>query len=151
MQNLWIGIKAVPRGKLTALTILTAERQGWGMAHMVEHLIPWAQSQVHTPTRCLWLTPVILPTQEAEIRRIMVQSQPRQIIQKTLFWKKTHHKNRASVPAQGESPEFKPQYCKKKKRKRERETQGVWHRFPMMLNSTVGDIRHTRYRKSHTL
>jgi hypothetical protein len=27
-----------------------------------------------------WLTPVIPPTQEAEIRRIVVRSQPRQII-----------------------------------------------------------------------
>jgi hypothetical protein len=36
-----------------------------------------------------WLTPVILAAQEAEIRRIMVQSQSRQISQK-----KTHHKNR---------------------------------------------------------
>jgi hypothetical protein len=32
----------------------------------------------------LWLTPVILATQEAKIRRIMVQSQPRQIVLETL-------------------------------------------------------------------
>jgi hypothetical protein len=34
-----------------------------------------------------WLTPVILTTQETEIRRIKVQSQPRQIVHKTLSWK----------------------------------------------------------------
>jgi hypothetical protein len=31
-----------------------------------------------------WLTPVILATQEAEIRRITVRSQPRQIVHETL-------------------------------------------------------------------
>jgi hypothetical protein len=35
-----------------------------------------------------WLTPVILATQEAEIRRIIVQSQPSQIVQETLSRKK---------------------------------------------------------------
>jgi hypothetical protein len=34
--------------------------------------------------RCWWLTPVILATQEADIRRIMVQSQPGQIVHETL-------------------------------------------------------------------
>jgi hypothetical protein len=29
---------------------------------------------------CWWLTPGVLATQEAELRRIMVQSQPRQIV-----------------------------------------------------------------------
>jgi hypothetical protein len=34
-----------------------------------------------------WLTPVILGTQEAEIRRLTIQSQSRQIVCKTLSWK----------------------------------------------------------------
>jgi hypothetical protein len=32
-----------------------------------------------------WLTPVILATQEAEIRRITVRSYPKQIVHETLF------------------------------------------------------------------
>jgi cytochrome c-type biogenesis protein CcmH/NrfF len=51
----------------------------------------------------LWLTPVILATQEAEIRRIAVRRQPR----KTLS-QKTLHKNRAGGVAHGKGPEFKP-------------------------------------------
>jgi hypothetical protein len=34
-----------------------------------------------------WLTPVILATQEAEIMRIVVQSQPREIVRETLSLK----------------------------------------------------------------
>jgi hypothetical protein len=57
--------------------------------------------------RCQWLTPIILATQEAEIRRIVVQSQPRQIVRETLFQKYPSQK-RAGGVAQGEGPEFKP-------------------------------------------
>jgi hypothetical protein len=58
--------------------------------------------------------PVILATQEAEIRRIVVQGQPRQIVCETLSRKYPTQK-RAGGVAQGGGPEFKPQYCKKKK------------------------------------
>jgi hypothetical protein len=39
-----------------------------------------------------WLSPVILATQEAEIRRITVAAEPEQIVPETLSEKKTHHK-----------------------------------------------------------
>jgi hypothetical protein len=58
-----------------------------------------------------WLTPVIPTTQEAEIRRIAVQRQPRQIVHETLF-QQTLHKNKVGGVAQGEGPEFKSQYHK---------------------------------------
>jgi hypothetical protein len=38
------------------------------------------------------LTPVILATQEAEIRRITVPSQPWQLVHEALFQNKTNHK-----------------------------------------------------------
>jgi hypothetical protein len=59
---------------------------------------------------------VILVNQETQIRRITVQSQPGLIVQETLT-QKPLHKNRAGGVAQGEDPEFKPQYSKKKKKK----------------------------------
>jgi hypothetical protein len=37
--------------------------------------------------RCWWLMPIILATQEAEIRRITVQSQPGQVVCETLSQK----------------------------------------------------------------
>jgi hypothetical protein len=40
-----------------------------------------------------WLTYVILATQEVEIRRISVQSQPGQIVQETLPQKTLHKKS----------------------------------------------------------
>jgi hypothetical protein len=41
--------------------------------HKIQHFV-----------RCQWLTPIILAIQEAEIRRIMLGNQPRQIVHETL-------------------------------------------------------------------
>jgi hypothetical protein len=41
-----------------------------------------------------WLMPVILATQEAKIRRIMIQSQPRKIVLETYLEKKNLHQKR---------------------------------------------------------
>jgi hypothetical protein len=64
-----------------------------------------------------WLTPIILATQEAKIRRIAVRSQPGQIVPRDPILK-TLHENRAGGVAQGEGHEFKPQYRKKRKEKK---------------------------------
>jgi hypothetical protein len=57
--------------------------------------------------------PVILATHEAQLRRIEVQSQPGQTVLRS---QKTLDKNRAGGVAQGEDPEFKPQYRGEKKK-----------------------------------
>jgi hypothetical protein len=56
-------------------------------------------------------------TREAEIRRIKVRSQPRQIVSETLPQKKKKSQKRAGRVAQGVGPEFKLQYHKKKRKK----------------------------------
>jgi hypothetical protein len=58
--------------------------------------------------------PIILATQEAEIRRIMAQSQPGLILCETLPQKYPTQKKAGGV-AQGVGPEIKPQYHKKKR------------------------------------
>jgi hypothetical protein len=57
--------------------------------------------------------PVILASQQAEIRRIMVGSQPGQIVHETLSRKHPIQKRVGGV-AQNVGPEFKSQYCQKK-------------------------------------
>jgi hypothetical protein len=49
----------------------------------IYHHIAEVLSKMTKNVGCWWLTPIILPTQEAEIRRTVVQSQPGQIVHKT--------------------------------------------------------------------
>jgi hypothetical protein len=57
----------------------------------------------HFVTRHWWLTPVILPTQEADIRRIVFQSQPGQIVPKTQSRKYSVPKRTGGVAQEVES------------------------------------------------
>jgi hypothetical protein len=67
------------------------------------------------PAGHLWLTPVILATQETEVRRTAVRSQSRQIVQETIFQKNPSQKRTSGV-AQGVGSEFKPQNHKTKRK-----------------------------------
>jgi hypothetical protein len=66
------------------------------------------------------LTPVILATQEAEIRRITVQRQPKQIVHENLSGKNPSQKQAGGM-AQSVGPEFKHQYWGEKKKKEDKE------------------------------
>jgi hypothetical protein len=61
--------------------------------------------------------PVILATQEAEIRRITVQRQPGQIVRETLSQKKTHHKKGLLEWLKVKALRSSPSTTKEKKRK----------------------------------
>jgi hypothetical protein len=69
---------------------------------------PCLKIKILLQARCWWLTPVILATWEAEIRRIMVRSQPRHSSRDPIS--KDTSQKRAREVTQGEGPEFKPQY-----------------------------------------
>jgi hypothetical protein len=61
--------------------------------------------------------PVILATQEVEIRRIVVRSQLGQIVHETLSQKKTSSLKRAGGVVQGIGPESSPSTTNKQKNK----------------------------------
>jgi hypothetical protein len=63
-----------------------------------------------------------LATQETEIRRITVRSQPQANSSQDPISKKTHHKKRAGGVGQGEGLEFKPQCCKKQQKQKQKKT-----------------------------
>jgi hypothetical protein len=65
---------------------------------------------------CQRLTPITLATREAEIRRIVVQSQPGPYLEKNPSPK------RAGGMAQGIGPEFKPQYHRKKNKNKNQDS-----------------------------
>jgi hypothetical protein len=70
----------------------------------IKHCLGWAPV-AHT---C-----IILGTQEAEIRRIVVQSQPRQIVTRS-YLGKTHHKKSTGGVAPGVGPESNPSTANKR-------------------------------------
>jgi hypothetical protein len=79
-------------------------------------------TRVYTEVGRTWLTPVIPATQEAEIRRIEVPSQPGQIVFETLSQKYPTQKRSGGVPQAVEPSKHKalssnPSAAKKKKKK----------------------------------
>jgi hypothetical protein len=84
--------------------------------------IPVLVSRNVSMSWALWLTPVILYTQEAEIRRIIVWRQPGQanISRNSLKYPSHTHQKKAGEVAKGVGPEFKLQCWKKKKKERKK-------------------------------
>jgi hypothetical protein len=77
------------------------------------------------------------PTQEAEIRRIAVQSQPRQIICETLSRKRCSTKKGLMEVVQGVGPKFKSQYYQKKKEHRPKDQNRWW---PVHLEGKIPSL-----------
>jgi hypothetical protein len=94
---------------------------------------PWVQTPVQKEkerARYWWLMSIILAIQEAEIRRIEVWSQPRQIVHKTLSLKNPLQKRAGGGVAPSIGPEFKLQYCKKKKKINHKSKNFKWASHP---------------------
>jgi hypothetical protein len=73
-------------------TTQEAEAGGWRVRGQHRLHSEIRSQKEKKPARHWWLMPVILATQEAEIRRILVQSQPGQTDRETLSQKTLHKK-----------------------------------------------------------
>jgi hypothetical protein len=74
--------------------------------------------------------PVILATQEAQIRRTAIQRQSGQVVYKTVSQKNKQTKKRTGGVAQGIDPEFKPQYRPQKQKQKQNK-----RKFDMSLST----------------
>jgi hypothetical protein len=95
------------------LSIVFQNISWWKFCEIAIQISSYLKAEKKTVRESSWvLMPVILATQEAEIRKITVRSQPKKIVR--LCLEKLLHKNRAGRVAQGKGPEFKPLYHKEK-------------------------------------
>jgi hypothetical protein len=77
--------------------------------HIIQRVL--AMHKIMYSSRRWWLTPLILATCEAEIRRILVWSQTGQIVCETLSWKNPSQKKAGGVAQVSALSSIKPQYC----------------------------------------
>jgi hypothetical protein len=68
--------------------------------------------------RSRWLTPVILATQEAEIRRIVIEAKPGKIVHKTVTRKKKIHRKGLVEWLKVQALSSNPSTAKKKQTKK---------------------------------
>jgi hypothetical protein len=71
-------------GTLKMLTLTQTDEKRPNPYFLAHEMLLLLVNKNEYQARHQWLTPVILATQEAEIRRITVGSQPGQIVQETL-------------------------------------------------------------------
>jgi hypothetical protein len=118
-------------------------RQKYLMEELLDSLVFYRSCHLFTNirqkkvVRHRWLMPIILSTQKAEIRRIVVQSQPEQRVHKTLSRKYPSQKwlvEWLKVKALSSNPSTTKK--KKKKGKTWQLISCTWSDFPMITSGT---------------